>query len=81
MGESKHPPAAPSQSGVEMWRDPVVEAYKSGVDRTLLRENLRLTVEERWRKLMDLQRLAAELQRAARARRAEASTHTVKGKP
>lgn len=30
--------------------DPVVEAYKKDVDRTLLRENLKLTVEERLRK-------------------------------
>src|SRR5688500_5261055 len=27
--------------------DPVVEAYKKDVDRTLLRENLKLTVEQR----------------------------------
>ena len=55
-----------------MVRDPVIEAYKLGVDRTLLRENLKLTVEERWRKLMDLQRFAAEMQAAgARARRAK----------
>lgn len=31
--------------------DPVIEAYKKDVDRSLLRENLKLTVEERWRKL------------------------------
>jgi hypothetical protein len=30
--------------------DPVIEAYKQDVDRTLLRENLKLTVEERLRK-------------------------------
>ena len=30
--------------------DPVIEAYKKDVDRTLLRENLKLTVEERLRK-------------------------------
>ena len=30
--------------------DPVIEAYKKDVDRTLLRENLMLTVEERIRK-------------------------------
>ncbi len=47
--------------------DPVVEAYKEGIDRTLLRENLRLTVEERFRHLMRLQALAEELQRAGRA--------------
>ena len=32
------------------YRDPVIEAYKKDVDRTLLRENLKLTVEERIRK-------------------------------
>ncbi|MGH7263489.1 MAG: hypothetical protein ACREMB_01380 [Candidatus Rokuibacteriota bacterium] len=46
--------------------DPIVEAYKQGVDRTLLRENLRLTVEERFLNLMELQRFAAELRRAGR---------------
>lgn len=30
--------------------DPVIEAFKRDVDRTLLRENLKLTVEERLRK-------------------------------
>ena len=54
---------------VPMWRDPVIEVYKQHVDRTLLRENLRLTVEERFRKLMDLQRFAEELQRAGREAR------------
>ena len=33
--------------------DPVVEAYKRDVDRTLLRENLMLTPDERLRKLQD----------------------------
>ena len=31
--------------------DPVIEAYKKDVDRTLIRENLKLTPEERLRKL------------------------------
>lgn len=31
-------------------RDPVIEAYKKDVDRTLLRENLKLSVEQRLRK-------------------------------
>jgi hypothetical protein len=48
-------------------RDPVVEAYKRDVDRTLIRENLRLTVEERFDALMRLQRFAEELRRAGRA--------------
>ncbi len=30
-------------------RGPVVEAYKKDIDRTLIRENLALTVEERFR--------------------------------
>lgn len=47
--------------------DPVVEAYKRDVDRTLLRENLRKTPEERVRALMALQRLADEARRAGRA--------------
>jgi hypothetical protein len=29
------------------FHDPVIEAYKKDVDRTLLRENLKLTVEQR----------------------------------
>ena len=47
--------------------DPVVEAYKRDLDRTLLRENLKLTVEERFLKLQELQRFAAELRRAGEA--------------
>jgi hypothetical protein len=46
--------------------DPVIEAYKKDVDRTLLRENLRLTIEERLRKLQRLQLAAEELARAGR---------------
>jgi hypothetical protein len=46
--------------------DPVIEAYKKDVDRTLLRENLRLTVEERFEKLIALQRFADEVRRAGR---------------
>jgi hypothetical protein len=49
--------------------DPVIEAYKRDVDRTLLRENLRLTVDERFRKHAALQRFAAELHRAGRLAR------------
>ena len=44
--------------------DPVIEAYKQDVDRTLIRENLRLTVEARLERLMRLQRFAEELRRA-----------------
>ncbi len=49
--------------------DPVVEFYKQGVDRTLLRQNLRRSVDERILNLMDLQRLAEELRRAGQRSR------------
>jgi hypothetical protein len=49
--------------------DPVIEAYKKDVDRTLIRENLKLTPEERLRSLMALQRFAEELQAAGRRAR------------
>ena len=48
--------------------DPVVEAYKRDIDRTLLRQNLRRSVTERVANLMALQRLAVEARRAGRAR-------------
>jgi len=37
--------------GVSLEPDPVIEVYKKDVDRTLLRENLKLTVEQRIEKL------------------------------
>ena len=46
--------------------DPVIEAYKKDIDRTLLRENLKLSVEDRLRQLIELQKFAEELQRAGR---------------
>ena len=46
--------------------DPVIEVYKKDIDRTLIRENLKLTVEERFLKLMKLQEFAEELQRAGK---------------
>ena len=49
--------------------DPVVEAYKKDIDRSLLRENLRRPVEERIRNLVRLQRFADELRRVGRSRR------------
>jgi hypothetical protein len=46
--------------------DALVEAYKQDVDSTLIRENLRLTVHQRFQQLMKLQRFAEELQQAGR---------------
>jgi hypothetical protein len=48
----------------ETSRDPVVEAYKKDIDRTLLRANLKLSVTERFRRAMAHARFAAELRRA-----------------
>ena len=50
----------------ELELDPVIEAYKKDVDRTLIRENLRLTVEQRFENLMRLQEFADELRRQGR---------------
>ena len=49
--------------------DPVIEAYKQHVDRTLLRANLRRTPEERWQTLAAATRLAHEVRRAGADRR------------
>ena len=43
--------------------DPVIEAYKTGIDMTLIRENLRRTPEERLRALEQLQTFAEELRK------------------
>jgi predicted signal transduction protein with EAL and GGDEF domain len=47
--------------------DPVIEAYKKDVDRTLIRENLKLSAEQRLTNLMNQQRFVQELQRGMRA--------------
>lgn len=49
--------------------DPVIEAYKSGIDVTLIRENLRRTPEERLRALEQLQAFAEELRKGGREMR------------
>jgi hypothetical protein len=50
-------------------RDPIIEAYKKDIDRTLIRENLKLTVDERFRQAMALMRFADEMRRAGREAR------------
>lgn len=49
--------------------DPVIEAYKKDVDRTLLRENLKRTPDERLDNLAALQAFAAEVRRAGQVAR------------
>jgi hypothetical protein len=46
--------------------DPVIDAFKRDVDRTLLRANLALSVEERFRKHMDFARFADALRSAGK---------------
>jgi len=55
-----------TKSNKEIEPDPVIEAYKKDVDRTLIRENLRLTVEQRFENLERLQKFADELRRASK---------------
>ena len=50
--------------------DPLVEAYKRDIDRSLLRRNLEKTVDERVKSLQALSRLATEARRAGRSARA-----------
>lgn len=52
-------------------RDPVIEAYKKDVDRTLLRENLRCSVDERMENLLAMARLAEECQRSREAAKSQ----------
>ena len=70
-----------SQPSVILEPDPVVEAYKKDVDRTLIRENLRLTVEHRLDKLALLQQFAAELRRAGRSAGTSSSKLNVHNEP
>jgi hypothetical protein len=52
------------QSGSDDYIDPVIEAYKKDVDRTIIRHNLRLSVQQRFENLMELQRFAEEMRAA-----------------
>ena len=49
--------------------DPVIEAYKKDVDRTLIRENLKLTVEERVLKMISMLEFSNEVRRSSRSHR------------
>lgn len=46
--------------------DDIIALYKRDVDRTLLRENLKLTPTERLQKLMQMQVFVEEVRRAGR---------------
>lgn len=51
--------------------DPVIEHYKRGIDRTLLRANLRLSYAERLRRLEELYRFSRQLRQAGKRLRLE----------
>ncbi|HEX7448439.1 MAG TPA: hypothetical protein VF306_12880 [Pirellulales bacterium] len=64
----KRPPLAPAD-----YRDPVIEVYMKDVDRTLLRENLKLMVQERLEKLMSFTAFLDELRKGSQSRPANES--------
>jgi hypothetical protein len=51
--------------------DPLIEAFKRDVDRTLLIENLKLTPAQRAEKFVDFMRFLDEMRRAGRRHRGE----------
>jgi hypothetical protein len=60
-------PRQPAFLTVSLESNPTIEAYKQDVDRTLLRENLRLTTTGRVRKMIAALRFA-EAVRASRVK-------------
>ncbi|HJT33482.1 MAG TPA: hypothetical protein VJ783_15670 [Pirellulales bacterium] len=64
----KRPPLAPPD-----YVDPVIEVYMKDVDRTLLRENLKLTVQERLEKLMNFTAFLDELRKGSQSRKTDES--------
>lgn len=50
------------------WMDPIIEIYKKDVDITMIRENLKLTPDQRMRKLQEMGRVFDEMQRARKER-------------
>ena len=74
--EPQSDPGEPARCGVSELApadvyDPVVEAYKNGVDRSLLIENLRLTPAQRAEKFQDFMAFLEEIRRAGRRLRGE----------
>lgn len=48
--------------------DEIIEAYKKDIDRTLIRENLKLTPDERVRKMLRFRDAVLQIRGAARRR-------------
>jgi hypothetical protein len=58
-----------SLDSISLEPSPVIEAYKKDVDRTLIRENLRLTPSERLEKMIAVLQFVEEVRRSRRANR------------
>jgi len=56
----------PELLSVSLEPSPIIEAYKNDVDRTLLRENLKLTADERVRKMISALRFAEAVRQSRR---------------
>ncbi len=54
--------AKPPQDSIQA----IIDLYKKDVDRTLIRENLKLTVEERLLNMQNFIRFASEIQKAGK---------------
>jgi len=67
---SKYKPTKFSADSIQA----VIEAYKRDVDRTMIRQNLQLTVEERLLNLENFVQFAGELRAAGKRIRNTAST-------
>ena len=55
---------------VSLEPNPVIEAYKKDVDRTLIRENLKSSVDERIKKMISVLRFHEEVRRSGRPAKA-----------
>jgi hypothetical protein len=69
MSAKPEPPDAFVAGDPSLPIDPVIEVYKKDVDRTLLRENLKLTPEQRLINLQKFVNAIEELREAAKAAR------------
>lgn len=67
MSAPTSPAARASFESISLEPNAVIEAYKKGVDMTLVRENLRLSVDDRIRKMVKALELVEEIRRSARA--------------
>ena len=65
----KTTPSHTSSGDDGVYRDPVIEAYKKHIDRTMLRENLKRTVQERVDAFIDFMKAREEFKRAGEAAR------------